>query len=61
MYQLYQFNEPKITEINIIKKENLLENVTNIGNYLKDKLHVLQDKYEIIGDVRGKDCFVVLS
>ena len=43
--------------VNIIKKENLLENVTNMGNYLKDKLNALQDKYEIIGDVRGKGLF----
>jgi len=43
--------------VNIIKRENLLENVTNMGNYLKDKLNALQDKYEIIGDVRGKGLF----
>jgi taurine-pyruvate aminotransferase len=43
--------------VNIIKRENLLENVKNMGYYLKDKLHALEDKYEIIGDVRGKGLF----
>ena len=28
-----------------------------MGDYLKDKLHALEDKYDIIGDVRGKGLF----
>ena len=28
-----------------------------MGDYLKDKLHELEDKYDIIGDVRGKGLF----
>ena len=43
--------------VNIIKRENLLENVKNMGDYLKDRLHELEDKYDIIGDVRGKGLF----
>jgi taurine-pyruvate aminotransferase len=43
--------------VNIIKRENLLENVKNMGDYLKDKLHALEEKYDIIGDVRGKGLF----
>ena len=28
-----------------------------MGDYLKEKLHVLEEKYDIIGDVRGKGLF----
>ena len=43
--------------LNIIKNENLLENVNKMGDYLKDKLFELQDKHSVIGDVRGKGLF----
>jgi taurine-pyruvate aminotransferase len=43
--------------LNIIKNENLLENVNEMGDYLKDKLFELQDKHSVIGDVRGKGLF----
>ena len=47
-----------LENMRIIEEENLLENVTQMGNYLMDALQVLKDKYEIVGDVRGKGLFV---
>ncbi len=41
----------------IIENENLLENVNVMGEYLMEKLRNLQNKYRIIGDVRGKGLF----
>ncbi|KAG2686137.1 hypothetical protein I3760_10G163400 [Carya illinoinensis] len=40
--------------LKVIEKENLQENALAVGSYLKDRLLVLKDKYEIIGDVRGR-------
>ncbi|PIE01231.1 MAG: aspartate aminotransferase family protein [Thiothrix nivea] len=47
-----------LVNMEIIERENLLENCTIQGEYLKERLYALQDKYEIIGDVRGKGLFV---
>ena len=47
-----------LANMKIIEEENLLENVTNMGEYLMGKLRELQDKHPIIGDVRGKGLFV---
>ena len=41
----------------IIEDENLLENTTKMGEYLMEKLRGLQNKYKVIGDVRGKGLF----
>ena len=38
----------------IIERENLLQHVTDTGEYLFDRLYELQEKYPLIGDVRGK-------
>jgi len=46
-----------IENMKIIEEENLLENVNVVGDYLLERLHGLKDKYEIIGDVRGKGLF----
>uniref|UniRef100_A0A7N0T6M6 alanine--glyoxylate transaminase n=1 Tax=Kalanchoe fedtschenkoi TaxID=63787 RepID=A0A7N0T6M6_KALFE len=40
--------------LNVIEKEKLQENAFVVGSYLKDRLCSLKDKYEVIGDVRGK-------
>ncbi|KAJ8753847.1 hypothetical protein K2173_000101 [Erythroxylum novogranatense] len=40
--------------LRVIEKENLQENALAVGNYLKNRLIALMDKYEIIGDVRGR-------
>ena len=39
--------------LNYIKKKNLLDNVRIQGNYLKEQLGYLKEKYPVIGDVRG--------
>lgn len=40
--------------LRVIEKENLQENAHVVGSYLKDRLTALKNKYEIIGDVRGR-------
>src|SRR3954452_1001286 len=39
--------------IDLIEEENLMQNCTDTGAYLRGKLEELQRKHEIIGDVRG--------
>jgi len=41
--------------IEIIKQEGLLENANRQGTYLVKRLKELQERYPIIGDVRGKN------
>ncbi|XAR55763.1 Alanine--glyoxylate transaminase [Bertholletia excelsa] len=40
--------------LNVIEKEKLQENAHVVGSYLKERLTALKDKYELIGDVRGR-------
>jgi len=40
--------------INILRDEDLLEKSTELGNYVMSRFEEMKDKYEIIGDVRGK-------
>ena len=46
-----------LENLRIIEAENLLDNAAAMGDYLLDQLRALQDKHEIIGDVRGKGLF----
>src|SRR5271154_6275710 len=39
--------------IEVIEEENLLENTHVVGGYLRKRLEELQQKYPLIGDVRG--------
>jgi len=39
--------------IEVIEEENLRENTHVVGGYLRQKLEELQEKYALIGDVRG--------
>ncbi|MFQ5664101.1 MAG: aspartate aminotransferase family protein, partial [Terriglobia bacterium] len=39
--------------IEVIEEENLRENTHSVGSYLRQKLEELQQKYPLIGDVRG--------
>jgi 4-aminobutyrate aminotransferase len=39
--------------INIIEEEDLRTNAKTVGDYLREKLNNLKEKYEIVGDVRG--------
>jgi len=45
----------------IIEEENLLDNAARTGEYLMEKLRGLQNKHEMIGDVRGKGLFAGLE
>ncbi len=46
-----------LENLRIIEDENLLENTTQMGDYLMERLHELKQKHEIVGDVRGKGLF----
>ncbi|MBI9106557.1 MAG: acetyl ornithine aminotransferase family protein [Spirochaetales bacterium] len=39
--------------LRVIDEEKLVENAAKMGTYLKTKLGVLQQKYPVIGDIRG--------
>lgn len=39
--------------IQVIEEENLLENAHSVGSYFREQLNALQEKYPLIGDVRG--------
>lgn len=43
-----------IATLGYIEKHNLPAHVEKMGNYLTEKLLSLQEKYPIIGEVRGK-------
>lgn len=40
--------------LNIILEDNLIENARLMGTLMHEKLHELKEKYDIIGDVRGR-------
>ena len=42
----------------VIEAEQLQANALEVGNYLLDGLHRLQERFEIIGDVRGLGLFI---
>ncbi len=46
-----------LANLEIIEEENLIDNVNKMGEYLGGRLHELQDKHQVIGDVRGKGLF----
>ncbi|WP_439887718.1 aminotransferase family protein [Pseudomonas sp. MBLB4123] len=50
-----------LENMRIIEEEGLLENVTQMGEYFLGRLRELQDKYQVIGDVRGKGLFCGLE
>jgi len=47
--------------IEFIEEENLLENAETVGNYFRGKLDELQQKYPVIGEVRGKGLMLALE
>jgi len=47
--------------IEFIEEEKLLENAETVGNYFRSKLDELQQKYPVIGDVRGKGLMLGLE
>ena len=45
--------------LDTIHRENLQAHALEVGNYLKDQLHLLQSRHsEVIGDVRGLGLFL---
>lgn len=47
--------------LDLIDEENILENVNTQGQYLKSRLEEMQEKYPIMGDVRGLGLMVAVS
>ena len=50
-----------LENLDIIEREGLIENAEKVGGYLQDKLTLLMDKHDVIGDVRGKGLFIGLE
>ena len=46
-----------LENMRILEDENLLENCTEMGAYVLEKLEELKAKHAVIGDVRGKGLF----
>jgi len=42
-----------IATLEVIEEENLIEKARKMGEYFTSRLRMLQDRYEIIGDIRG--------
>jgi len=47
--------------LNIIENEELQQNANDVGQYLKSMLNSLKEKFDLIGDVRGKGLFLGLE
>ena len=47
-----------LSVLDVIKEERCQENSLEVGAYLLEKLVTLVDKYEIVGDVRGKGLMI---
>ncbi len=45
----------------MIEEEDLLGNVNSVGDYLKDKVQDFTDKYDMVGDVRGRGLFIAIE
>lgn len=50
-----------LANLEIIEREDLLTNVQVQGEYLRQRLLELKDKYPMVGDVRGKGLFMGLE
>lgn len=50
-----------LANMKIIEDEGLLDNVTQMGTYLMDRLQELKSKHEIVGDARGLGLFYGLE
>jgi len=43
-----------LATINYIENNNILQKVTDDGNWMRKRLYQLKEKYELIGDIRGQ-------
>ena len=50
--------EASLATLEIIKSENVLQNVRKVGGEAKKRLIEMKEKYEIVGDVRGMGLFL---
>ena len=44
--------------LDVMENENLMENARKVGAYVREGLGRLQDKYDLIGDVRGRGFWI---
>ena len=44
--------------LDVLEEENLQENARTVGSYMIEQLKSLQDRHDIIGDVRGAGLLV---
>ena len=44
--------------VNTLQEEQLVENAEKMGNYLMGGLRRIQEKYPVIGDVRGRGLMI---
>ncbi|KAH8801429.1 pyridoxal phosphate-dependent transferase [Xylogone sp. PMI_703] len=50
-----------LANIEILERENLVQNAEVMGNYLKEEFEKMQTKHEILGDVRGLGLMIGLE
>lgn len=50
-----------VANIEVIVNEKLVENASNVGEYMIGRLKEIQDENEIIGDIRGKGLLIGLE
>ena len=44
--------------LDVIERDNLRQNALQVGDYLVERFRGMQERYEVIGDVRGKGLFL---
>lgn len=47
--------------LEVIERDNLLQNAADVGEYTRAGLRRLQEKYELVGDVRGSGLFIAVD
>ena len=47
-----------IAVMDVVEKEKLMDNARVVGNYLIEKLKEIAERYEMIGDIRGRGLFM---
>jgi ethanolamine-phosphate phospho-lyase len=47
-----------IAVLDVLEQENLMEHARTVGSYLLNKMKELEERYAMIGDVRGRGLFI---
>ncbi len=50
-----------LATLSVLDEEKLVENSANVGNYLIEKLNTLKNKYEMLGEIRGKGLMIAIE